>query len=82
MYESRAYDNEHGEPVVVLVATGHHDVSRLVHTLNGAPPVVEQIGVGHAVVRQLKRHGSGMAALRLLKQHGGADFTDEAGEAA
>src|SRR5690348_5314843 len=34
-YESRAYDNEHGDPVVVLVVTGTHDVSRLVNLFNG-----------------------------------------------
>jgi hypothetical protein len=27
-YETRAYDNTHGDPVIVLVATGTHDVSR------------------------------------------------------
>lgn len=31
--ETRAYDNEHGDPVVVLVFTGTHDVSRLVDLL-------------------------------------------------
>lgn len=32
--EFRTYDNEHGDPVVVLVTTGTHDVSRLVQLLN------------------------------------------------
>lgn len=40
MYESRAYDvvNDDGfppDPVVVLVVTGTHDVSRLLNLLNG-----------------------------------------------
>lgn len=78
MIESRTYDNTWGQPVVVLVATGSDDVSRLVHTLKGAPPVVEQLIVGERVVRQLRRHNTGRAALELLAQHGGADFTAEA----
>lgn len=77
MYESRTYDDKNGEPVVVLVVTGQHDVSRFVHTMNGAPPVVEQIGTGLKIVRQLKRHNFGRAALTLLAAHGGTDFTDE-----
>lgn len=77
MYESRTYDNDHAEPVVVLVVTGAHDVSRLVNTLNGAQPVIEQIGLGMQIVRQLKRHNFGRGALSLLKAHGGRDFTDE-----
>lgn len=77
MYESRAYDNQHGDPVVVLVTTGTHDVSRLVQLLNGRGALVEQLMLGDKVVRQLKRHNAGRAALALLKAHGGADFTDE-----
>lgn len=84
--ESRAYDkpNDAGfppDPVVVLVVTGTHDVSRLVNLLNGAPPVVEQLRVGQRVVRQVKRHSSGRAALRLLAEHGGPDFNDGAPDA-
>lgn len=77
MYESRTYDNEHAEPVVVLVTTGQHDVSRLVHFLNGAPITCEQLDVAQLVVRQLKQHNKGRAALELLKAHGGSDFTDQ-----
>ena len=75
-YETRAYDNSHGDPVVVLVASGTHDVSRLVHLLAGASPNCEQIGLGQQVLRQVKRHNAGRAALRLLRDHGGPDFTE------
>jgi hypothetical protein len=81
-YETRAYDDEHGDPVVVLVATGTHDVSRLVNLLNGASPNCEQIGLAAAVLRQLRRHNAGRAALRLLRDHGGTDFTEEPAEVA
>lgn len=80
MYESRTYDDEYGEPVIVLVVTGQHDVSRLIHTFTGAPIVVEQLTVGDKLVRQLKRHNRGRAALALLAQHGGADFTEPGDE--
>ncbi|MCW2903966.1 MAG: hypothetical protein JWO67_6231, partial [Streptosporangiaceae bacterium] len=74
-YQSRAYDNDHGDPVVVLVATGTHDVSRLVQLLNRGNS--EQFGLGGTVVRQVRRHNAGRAALRLLRDHGGPDFTEE-----
>jgi len=74
-YESRAYDNERGEPVVVLVTTGTHDVSRLINLFAGGVNVVEQMEVGAQVRRQVKRHNGGRDALRLLRQHGGPDFT-------
>lgn len=76
-YQSRAYDNEHGDPVVALVATGTHDVSRLVNLLNGATPNSEQRELAATVLRQVRRHNAGRAALRLLRDHGGPDFTDE-----
>jgi len=75
-YETRAYDNKHGDPVVVLVATGTHDVSRLVNLLAGASPTCEQISLGRTVLRQVRRHNAGRAALRLLRDHGGPDFTE------
>lgn len=71
-YESRAYDNEHGNPVVVLVATGTHDVSRLVNLLTGGN--CEQVSLGQTVLRQVRRHNGGRAALQLLAAHGGPDF--------
>jgi hypothetical protein len=71
-YESRAYDQADGDPVVVLVTTGTHDVSRLVHALNKG--TLEQVTVGRRLVRQVNRHAGGTAALRLLRQHGGPDF--------
>lgn len=76
-YETRAYDNDHGDPVVVLVATGTHDVSRLVHLLCGASPSGEQLRLGSVVKGQVLRHNGGRAALRLLAAHGGPDFIDD-----
>lgn len=77
-YESRAYDNEHGDPVVVLVTTGTHDVSRLMqlfagHT-KGHLALCEHATVAETMLRQVKRHNGGRAALGLLRQHGGPDF--------
>lgn len=74
-YESRAYDNGHGDPVVVLVVTGHHDVSRFVNWTNGRFPTVEIMQAGEKILRQVKSHNGGQAALRLLREHGGPDFT-------
>jgi hypothetical protein len=78
--ETRAYDkpNDDGfppDPVVVLVATGTTDVSRLVNAL--ARGNSEQIKQAKHIARQLRRHNAGRAALALLKAHGGADFTEE-----
>jgi hypothetical protein len=78
MYESRAYDKPGdfgADPVVVLVVTGTHDVSRLVNLLAGAPPVIEQFTLGERIRDQVRRHNGGRAALELLRQHGGPDFT-------
>lgn len=78
MYETRAYDNEHGDPVVVLVATGTHDVSRLVNLLAGSRlALCEHMGLSEKILRQVKRHNGGRAALKLLAAHGGPDFLDE-----
>jgi hypothetical protein len=74
-YEMRAYDNEHGDPVVVLVTTGTHDVSRLVNLFNGASPNSEQMGLGDRIKRNVRAHNGGRAALRLLAAHGGPDFS-------
>jgi hypothetical protein len=74
-YEMRAYDNEHGDPVVVLVATGTHDVSRLVNLFNGASPNSEQMSLGDQIKRKVRAHNGGRAALRLLTAHGGPDFS-------
>jgi hypothetical protein len=77
--ETRAYDkhNDDGfppDPVVVLVATGTTDVSRLVQALSRGNS--EQIKQAEHIARQLRRHNAGRAALSLLKQHGGNDFTN------
>jgi hypothetical protein len=71
-FESRAYDNDHGDPVVVLVVEGTHDVSRLVNLLMRGN--CEQIDLGDTVLRQVRRHNGGRAALQLLAAHGGPDF--------
>lgn len=71
-YESRAYDNEHGDPVVVLVVTGTHDVSRLVQLLKSGN--CEQVDLSDQVLGQVRRHNGGRAALQLLAAHGGPDF--------
>jgi len=76
-YESRAYDNQHGEPVVVLVTTGRHDVSRLLNLLAGSVNTIEQMKAGVQIRSQVKRHSGGRAALALLKAHGGPDFTTD-----
>jgi len=81
-YETRAYDNEHGDPVVVLVATGTHDVSRLVNLLAGSRMALcEHMGLSEQILRQVKRHNGGRAALKLLAAHGGPDFTEPSDEA-
>lgn len=79
-YETRAYDNEHGDPVVVLVVTGTHDVSRLVNLFKSGMNLVEHMSVGDDMLRQVRRHNGGRAALKLLAAHGGPDFTTESGD--
>lgn len=79
MYETRAYDkpSDFGpDPVVVLVVSGTHDVSRLVNLLNGGSPLIEQLAVGERLARQVARHNAGRAALDLLTQHGGPDLLE------
>lgn len=74
--EHRAYDNEHGDPVVVIVATGTHDVSRLVNLLDGASPNCEQRRLYGQIVAAVRRHNGGRAALKLLAAHGGPDLLE------
>ncbi|WP_432846024.1 hypothetical protein ACQPXB_36130 [Amycolatopsis sp. CA-161197] len=77
MYESRAYDKpgDFGqEPVVVLVVSGTHDVSRLVNLFNGGSTLCEQLDVGQKLAAQVARHNGGRDALKLLAQHGGPDL--------
>ncbi|MEU4513245.1 hypothetical protein AB0G05_27425 [Nonomuraea wenchangensis] len=80
MYETRAYDNEHGDPVVVIVATGTHDVSRLVGLLDGSSPNSEQRRLAEQVTRQVRRRQGGRAALRLLAEHGGPELLTTVGD--
>jgi hypothetical protein len=74
-YEMRSYDNAHGDPVVVLVTTGTHDVSRLVNLFVGASPNVEQMELGNLIRKRVRRHNGGKAAIALLAAHGGPDFS-------
>ncbi|MCK2242174.1 MULTISPECIES: hypothetical protein [unclassified Crossiella] len=79
-YETRAYDTPSPfgpEPVVVLVVTGTHDVSRLVGLFAGGPVLIEQMQVGETIRAQVRRHNGGKAALELLAAHGGPDFTQD-----
>ena len=73
--EMRAYDNEHGDPVVVLVTTGTYDVSRLVGLLSSGR--CEDKDMAERVRQTVRRHNGGRAALRLLRDHGGPDFTTD-----
>lgn len=73
--EMRAYDNEHGDPVVVMVTTGTYDVSRLVSLLSRGR--CEDADMARKVTDAVKRHNGGRAALRLLRDHGGVDLTAE-----
>lgn len=81
MYESHAYEqvNDDGfppDPVVVLVVTGTHDVSRLLNLLNGGSVLCEQLSVGEQLARQVARHNAGRAAMKLLARHGGPDLLE------
>lgn len=81
-YETRAYDkkNDQGfgpDPVVVMVVTGTHDVSRLLNALSRG--TIEQIQLAEHITRQVARHNGGRAALKLLRDHGGADLLEKFG---
>lgn len=81
-YEVRSYDkpNDDGfpaDPVVVLVATGTHDVSRLVNLFTGGSPNSEQHRVAQQIKGKVLRHNAGRAALKLLAEHGGPDFSED-----
>jgi hypothetical protein len=71
--ETRAYDLPDTAPVLVLVVTGVHDVSRMVDLLHRGN--CEHAATAARVLRQVRRHNGGRAALRLLARHGGPDFT-------
>lgn len=70
------------DPVVVIVASGSHDVSRLVQALRHG--TCEQAQLGAKVAESLGRDTVGRKALTLLKAHGGENLTrfiaDSAGE--
>lgn len=73
-YDVRTYDTPEGDPVVVMVVKGVHDVSRIVQAMTHGN--CEQADVGFRLIARLKRHNKGRMALALLKAHGGQDFTD------
>lgn len=73
-YDTQAYENHHGDPVVVMVVTGEHDVSRLVNLLSGG--LCEHMPIRDHIVRQLHRRARGRDALKLLKAHGGPDLLE------
>lgn len=78
-YQTRAYERTNNDgfppdPVVVLVAEGTHDVSRLVAALRNG--TCEQGDVGRRINRALTRHNSGRAALALIARHGGPDLLE------
>ena len=64
--DMRAYDNEHGDPVVVLVTTGTYDVSRLVALLSGGR--CEDQDTARRLREMVRRGNGGRAALRLLRE--------------
>lgn len=70
----RVYDDERGDPVVVMVTTGTLDVSRLVALLHSGR--CEDQATADRVTRGVRRHNGGRAALRLLAAHGGPDLLD------
>ena len=72
----RVYDNEHGDPVVVMVTTGTFDVSRLAGLLKSGR--CEDHALADALIAAYKRHNGGRAALRLLAAHGGPDLLERA----
>ncbi|MFI9845131.1 hypothetical protein ACIHFD_49490 [Nonomuraea sp. NPDC051941] len=80
MLKTRVYDTETGEPVVVLVAEGTHDVSCLVGLLNGGCSTSEHRDLAGHVNRQIRRNNGGRDALRLLAAHGGPDLLTPADE--
>lgn len=61
------------DPVVVVVASGAHDVSRLVRALRQG--TVEQSRLGIQIAESLGRDTVGRKALTLLQRHGGEDLT-------
>lgn len=74
MFETRAYDDEQAGPVVVLVVTGAHDVSRLANLLAGSCPLIEHLQLSRQVLRQVRRRDGGRSAMELLAKHGGPDL--------
>lgn len=72
--ETRVYDNEHGDPVVVMVTTGTFDVSRLVHLMEKGR--CEDHARAEAIIRSMRRHNGGRSALNLLAAHGGPDLLE------
>lgn len=73
--KTRVYDDEHGDPVVVMVTTGAFDVSRLVNLLSGGRS--EDHIRAAKITRDVRRHQGGRAALKTLRDHGGPDLLQD-----
>lgn len=69
----KAYTAPSGDPVLVHVVAGAHDISR--HVAVHAQGRCEDQGHVQTMTRALRRHGAGRAAMRLLARHGGPDWT-------
>ncbi|MEY9930418.1 hypothetical protein ABH926_005063 [Catenulispora sp. GP43] len=79
-FETCAYDDATGRPVVVLVATGSYSVASLVAALRTGG--TEQVTLAGRLADQVKRHNTDRQAVRLLAAHAGFDLpTDETGYA-
>lgn len=79
-YSTRAYDDEHGQPVVIMVVEGHHDVSRFLHFMHRGFPTSGQMLVAAKLRRQVAAHNGGKRALLLLHAHGGPNLLAEDNE--
>ena len=76
----RATKNTAGDPVLVHVVTGTHDISRHVSVHSGGFARCEDLQYVEVMRKALRRRSDGRAAMRLLAQHGGPDFTLADGE--
>ena len=76
----RVYDNEHGDPVVVMVTTGTFDVSRLIGVMRKGR--CEDQAAVEAIAAGLRRHNGGRSALKLLAEHGGPNLLERVTEQA
>lgn len=76
----RAMKNDAGDPVLVHVVTGTHDISRHVSVHSGGFARCEDLTAAEIMRKAMRRRSDGRAAMRLLAQHGGPDFVLADGE--